>query len=38
MRYSAGALLQVDQGGVAAVDQVLVGPQSPVFQPGVDAG
>ena len=30
--------LHVDQGGVAAVDQVLGGEQAPVRQPGVDAG
>lgn len=28
----------VDQGGVAAVHQVLGGGQAPVLQPGVDAG
>ena len=30
--------LHVDQGGVAAVDEVLAGEQAPALQPGVDAG
>ena len=30
--------LHVDQGGVAAVGQVLGGEQAPALQPGVDAG
>jgi hypothetical protein len=34
----APGTLQVDQGGVAAVDEVLGGEQAPVLQPGVDAG
>ena len=34
----AGCLFQMDQGGVAAVDQVLGGQQPAVLEPGVDAG
>ncbi|MGW4735405.1 hypothetical protein ACWEQC_40735 [Streptomyces shenzhenensis] len=34
----AGGSFQVDQRGVAAVDQVLGGQQSATRQPGVDAG
>ncbi|WP_230993932.1 hypothetical protein [Streptomyces endocoffeicus] len=34
----AGCLFQMDQGGVAAVDQVLGGQQPAALEPGVDAG
>src|SRR5690348_358240 len=34
----AAGPLHVDQGGVAAVDEVLAGEQAPVLQPGVDPG
>jgi hypothetical protein len=37
-RVLLGCLCQVDQGGVAAVDQVLGGQQSPAGQAGVDPG
>jgi hypothetical protein len=34
----AAGPLHVDQGGVAAVSQVLAGEQAPALQPGVDPG